>query len=250
MIKKERQERILKFVSEVKFASLSQISKELDVSESTIRRDLEELSEQGKIIKERGGAQSISFDDFSMVDQNLFLREKIERESKLKIAREAINLIPLDSTIYIDAGSSTLILAKTLPSNFRVNVVTNSFTIAKVLSEKGINAFLIGGKLKLTTDAVVGSISENYLSNFHFKLAFMGSNVVNVKQGFMTPGIDEANLKTKAIQQSEKVYFLVDKTKFNKTSVVSFAFLSDGVAITDYVDAKDEFKELKIMEVK
>lgn len=249
MIKKERQERIVEFVSKVKFATLNEICHELKVSESTIRRDLDELNDEGKLVRERGGASSISHDDFSMVDQNLIIRENIEKESKLKIAKEAINLIPLGSTIYLDAGSSTLILAKTLPSNFKVNVVTNSFSIAKVLSEKGINAFLLGGKLKITTDAVVGSISENYISNFHFKLAFMGSNVVNAKQGFMTPGIDEANLKTKAIQQSEKVYFLVDKTKFNKTSVVSFASLSDGVAITDFVDTKGDFEKLRIMEV-
>lgn len=69
-------------------------------------------------------------------------------ENKLLIAKRAINLIRPDSTIYIDAGSSTLTLANNLPTDLRITVVTNSLSIARTVSEKGINTYLIGGALK------------------------------------------------------------------------------------------------------
>jgi len=250
MIKKERQELILSLIKSSGYISITEIAKRLSISESTIRRDIVELDKLGQLNRERGGASTSSQNNFSMVDQHLIIRENIEAESKKLIAEKALSLIEYDSTIFIDAGSSTLTLAKALPFGLKITIVTNSLTIARITSSKEITTLLIGGNFKLTTDAIVGVMAERELENFHFKQAFMGANAVNPKYGFMTPDYTEASLKKKAIQQSENVYFLVDKTKFNKHSVVSFSSLEDVYAITNYVDEKGEFSNLKILEVK
>ncbi len=127
-------------------------------------------------------------------------------ENKLLIAKRAINLIRPDSTIYIDAGSSTLTLANNLPTDLRITVVTNSLSIARTVSEKGINTYLIGGALKITTDATVGPMAEETI-------------------------------------------FLIDGSKFNTKSVVTFAPLKGAKVITDFIDTKEEFTDLILLEV-
>lgn len=249
MIKNERKDKILALVKSKGYVTLEEIANYLDISESTVRRDIVEMDSDGLLIRERGGASSLKTNTFPMIDQKLIIRERLESESKLKIAKQALSLIENDSTIFLDAGSSTLALARILPQGMRITVVTDSLTIARTVSEKGINTYLIGGILKLTTDATVGPMAEEELSKFHFKQAFMGANAIDPELGFMTPDFSEASLKKVAVKCSEQVYFLVDSTKFNNRSVISFASLSGNYAITDFVDTASLFGDLKIMGV-
>lgn len=249
MIKKEKEDKILSFVKSKGYASMEEISSFIDISPSTVRRYIMDMDKEGLLVRERGGASSIKTNAFPMVDQKLIVRERMEGESKLKIAKVALAMIEPNTTIYIDAGSSTLTLAKLLPSGMPITIVTDSLTIATVTSEKGINTYLIGGILKITTDATVGPMAEEELSKFHFNQAFMGANAVDEKYGFMTPDFSEASLKRKAVELSEKAIFLVDKTKFEKKSVVSFASLEGNIAITDFKDVEGKFSSLQIKEV-
>lgn len=249
MIKKEKEDKILAFVKSKGYVSMEEISSFINISPSTVRRYIMDMDKEGLLVRERGGASSIKTNAFPMVDQKLIVRERLEAESKVKIAKTALSLIEQNTTIFIDAGSTTLILAKLLPTDMRITVVTDSLTIARVTSEKGINTYLIGGVLKITTDATVGPMAEEELSKFHFKQAFMGANAVDPEYGFMTPDFSEANLKRKAVGLAEDVVFLVDKTKFETKSVVSFASLDGNTAITDFKDVDKKFSSLKIMEV-
>lgn len=249
MIKSERKEKVLEIVKQKNFATLEEIAKQLSISESTIRRDIAELDKEGLLSKERGGASISKSTSFSMVDQNLIVREKLHANSKLAIAKKALSLISQNSTIFIDAGSSTLALTKLLPNNMPITIVTDSLTIAKIASEKNICTYLIGGVLKVTTDATVGPMAEEELSKFNFKQAFMGANAVNPKSGFMTPDFSEASLKKKAICQAEQAIFLIDKTKFDQKSIVSFADLKNSIVVTDFVDTRKNYSTLTILEV-
>lgn len=249
MTKKERKDRLLALIKSKGYVSLEEIAKDLDMSESTVRRDIVEMDKEGLLVRERGGASSIKTAAFFLADQKLVVRERMNAENKLLIAKRAINLIRPDSTIYIDAGSSTLTLANNLPTDLRITVVTNSLSIARIVSEKGINTYLIGGALKITTDATVGPMAEEEISKFHFKQAFMGANAVDKFYGFMTPDYAEANFKKKAIQMAEETIFLIDGSKFNTKSVVTFAPLKGAKVITDFIDTKEEFTDLILLEV-
>ena len=83
----------------------------------------------------------------------------------------------------------------------------------------------------------------------HFKQAFMGANAVDKFYGFMTPDYAEANFKKKAIQMAEETIFLIDGSKFNTKSVVTFAPLKGAKVITDFIDTKEEFTDLILLEV-
>ncbi len=249
MIKSERLNRILTLVAQRGFASLEDISREIAVSESTVRRDIVELDREGKLTRERGGASGLRTASFRMVDQKLIIREKIEGEAKTRIAKRALELLEPGMTVYIDAGSTTLTMAKLLPNGFPITVVTNSFSLAHVVAERNISTYLIGGLFKLTTDATVGPIAEEFLGHFHFRYGFMGANAVDPGKGFMTPDVSEAAVKRQAIASSETPVFLVDRTKFDSQSVVAFAPLKGATAITDYIDRAQRYPGLKIMEV-
>lgn len=249
MIKKERQEKILALVKAKGYASLEEVERFLSISESTVRRDIVEMDKQGLLMRERGGASSLRTNSFPLIDQKLIVRERIETESKVRIAKAALGMIKPDSTIYLDAGSSTLMFAKLLSRDLRIAVVTNSLTIATTVSEKEISTFLVGGSLKVTTDATVGPMAEEALSRFHFRQAFMGANAVDPDLGFMTPDVSEASLKRKAVESCDEAVFLVDRTKFDSKSVVSFSPLEGRVAVTDYVDSKNRYERLSIVEV-
>lgn len=136
MTKKERKDRLLALIKSKGYVSLEEIAKDLDMSESTVRRDIVEMDKEGLLVRERGGASSIKTAAFFLADQKLVVRERMNAENKLLIAKRAINLIRPDSTIYIDAGSSTLTLANNLLTDLRITVVTNSLSIARKLYQR------------------------------------------------------------------------------------------------------------------
>lgn len=238
---------IISTINSKGYASYHELSDILNCSESTVRRAVNELSNQGKLIKERGGASSLIIGDFFTSDQNLLTRDRIDAPIKKKLALKALSLIEDDMTIYIDAGSSTLYLAREL-TNTNITVVTNSFTIAKLLTEKHINTILIGGQIKLRTDAAIGPLAVDALSKFTFNYGFFGANGVTPEKGFSTPDLEEAHIKKVAIKNSLKSVFLVNSTKFNKNSIVSFSDLTDKIIITNFQDEHNKYSSAKIIE--
>lgn len=247
MVKSYIFSKIISTINSKGFATYHELSEILNCSESTARRAVNELSNQGKLIKERGGASSLIVGDFFTSDQNLLTRERIDAPIKKRLALKALELIKDDMTIYIDAGSSTLYLAREL-SNTNITVVTNSFTIAKLLTEKYINTILIGGQIKLKTDAVIGPLAINAISRFTFNYGFFGANGVTPEKGFSTPDLEEAHIKEVAIKNSLKSVFLVNDTKFNKNSIVAFASLDDKIIITNYRDEHHKYAPAEFIE--
>ena len=208
---------------------------------------VDELSATGKIIKERGGASSLEANSFFKIDQDLLTRERIDAPIKKRIALKATELIRNNMTIYIDAGSCTLFFAREL-NNSTITVVTNSFSIAKILTTNHINTYLVGGQIKLDTDAAVGPMASKAISNFTFDYGFFGTNGLSYDKGFTTPDIEEAYIKTVAIENSQKSVFLVNASKFNKYSVVSFADIKNKIIITNYKDKDGKYSAAEIVE--
>jgi len=239
---------IINSVNSKGFASYGELKNILNCSESTVRRAVNELAKKGMLIKERGGVSSILISDFFTSDQNLLTREKIDENIKIRMALEARKMIKDNMTIYLDAGSSTLCLAKKL-KNVKTKVVTNSFTIAKVLMDKHIDTTYIGGELKIKTDATIGPIAIDSISKFNFNCGFFGANGVTPSKGFSTPDLEEAHIKKVAIDNSNKCIFLVNSSKFNKNSIVSFAGIDGKTIITDYRDSDNKFSSANIIEV-
>ena len=116
--------------------------------------------------------------------------------------------------------------------------MTNGFTHIEELTKRGIETYLLGGKVKVKTGAVIGSTALFSLKNYNFDVVFIGANGINF-DGYSTPDPEEVLIKSEAVKRGRKVFFLCDHSKFNERSFINFASLKDGILITDSEIPKD-----------
>lgn len=207
MIVEERLDMILDVLFKEKKISNRYLTKKLHVSDSTLRRDLDILEEAGKIRRVHGGAVlNIKTDERSFTDN-----EQSMLEEKKSIGRKAAKLIPDKSLVYLDAGSTTNKLIDFIEAK-DIRIVTNGLMHLTKLMERGIDTVIIGGRLKARTRVTTGVIAMNELCDFNFDLAFIGANGFD-DEYFYTADINEALIKRKAIELSNKAFILADSSK-------------------------------------
>ncbi|MBP3335569.1 MAG: DeoR/GlpR transcriptional regulator [Ruminiclostridium sp.] len=233
MLTEERHSMIIKAVNERSSVTIAELAEILDVSASTVKRDLIILANEGKIIKVRGGAMSKN-ESFTSVEKNVEEKASICTEEKMTIAKYAAELIEKGDFIFLDAGTTTEKIIDYL--NVRdVTFVTNGFIHAKKLARKGYKVFITGGEIKASTEAIVGAECVLTLKNYNFTKCFMGTNGISLTAGFTTPDVNEAKVKSAAIESSREVYVLADHSKFDEISSATFAGLGKAVIITDKI---------------
>ena len=120
----------------------------------------------------------------------------------------------------MDAGTTTLEMIPFLSSISNVKVVTNSVKHAALLIDQGIETLILGGTIKISTNAVLGSGASEQLRKLRFNRCFIGMNGAHVDAGFTTPDPEEAMIKKIAIENSQKAYVLLDHSKFQQTTFV------------------------------
>lgn len=246
MLTCERRKYILDILNKKQSVSVMDLVEELRTSESTIRRDLAVLHEENKLKKVHGGAVIIE-SEYSTEEKDVETKHAINMDKKQKIAKYAASLIEKDDFVYIDAGTTTELLADYIVES-RAYYVTNGIVHAKKLANKGLNVIVIGGKLKISTEAMVGVEAVNNLNKYNFTKGFFGTNAISEVGGYSTPDIEEALVKKEALNRSKKAYILADSDKFYKTSSITFGSISQGIIITDK-DKKECKINTKIIEV-
>lgn len=247
MLIEERLCEILKEVEKKKVVTVQELTKLLNTSESTIRRDLTILHNRGRLVKVHGGATAVEI-SYNSKEDDVEIRKDRNTEEKVLIAKKAASLISPGDFIYIDAGTTTEIMTDYIEEKDAV-YVTNATVHAKKLAKKGISVFILGGELKSSTEAVIGSEAVRSLLKYNFTKGFFGTNGVSRHIGFSTPDIHEALIKTEAVNRSKEKYILSDSTKFDLVSPVTFCAFDDAVIITGKIK-KEEYKKFNnIMEV-
>ncbi len=233
MLSHERYVLIQEIVNEKGTVTVAELSKALDTSESTIRRDLTALDELGKIQKFFGGATKAET-PHRFLEDTIRVKESLMNEEKTAIGKYAATLISDDDFVFIDAGTTTARMIDFIEKN-NATYVTNGITHARKLLEKGLNTYIIGGKIKTMTEAIIGVEAIANLAKFNFSKAFIGVNGIDLKAGYTTPDIDEGLLKETAINQSNMVFVLADHSKFKKIFAKTFKELNQCCIITDYL---------------
>lgn len=233
MFAEERQEKIaeaLKAKSSIKVNELSNI---FNVSESTIRRDLQDMEEQGLLTRTHGGAVSIKKTNFEPTFKE---KEDEKQDEKVLIGTIAASMVEDEDTIILDSGTTTLEIARHLKAK-NITVITNSIDIASELSSRNdIELIVTGGTLRVTTRAMVGNITESILKNFRVDKAFIGSNGISVEEGITTPNFPEAQTKKAMMNVANKVMIVADSSKFNQ---VSFSVICPIRAVTAIITSSD-----------
>lgn len=247
MLTEERHSMIIKAVNERSSVTIAELAEMLDVSASTVKRDLIILANEGKIIKVRGGAMSRN-ESFTSVEKNVEEKASICTEEKMTIAKYAAELIENGDFVFLDAGTTTEKMIDYL--NVKdVTFVTNGFIHAKKLARKGYKVFITGGEIKASTEAIVGAECVLTLKNYNFTKCFMGTNGISLTAGFTTPDVNEARVKSAAIESSREVYVLADHSKFDEVSSATFAGLGKAVIITDRIQNRKYNNAADITEV-
>ena len=247
MLTTQRRKKILELITDRGSVSVTQLTRLLDASESTVRRDLADLAAAGKIHKVHGGAMLPSREYLNREDR---LAVKIEtyRAEKSRIARYAASLIYDDDFVFIDAGSTTYLMT-TFIENTRATFLTNGIDHAHELARKGCRVQILGGALKDTTEAVIGATAAAGLQQYNFSKAFLGTNGVTVKHGFTTTDTDEATIKAIAAERSFVTYVLTDASKFGKVAAVRFAAADKACILCDRCDDAELKNKTVVKEV-
>lgn len=233
MLAANRHEEIIKLINKDRFVKVSQLSKLFEVSEETIRRDLDKLERDGLLKKLHGGAVPM---DIVNVEGIKPVTERIEEHAKEKalIANLALDLINDGDTLILDSGSTTLQLARIL-DNKNVTVITNDIGIAYELSFKeNIKLIVTGGSLNARSFSMVGPETARYLGTFNVNKVFLSTSGIKLNKGFTASNNLDAFIKKIMIGSGDKVICLADHSKIGRVSLVSFADFKDiDIIITD-----------------
>jgi DeoR family transcriptional regulator of aga operon/DeoR family fructose operon transcriptional repressor len=220
-----RHRRILQLLENEGNVKVDNLSERFEVSQVTIRKDLAELEEQGLLQRTYGGAIYSHRSRF-----NVSFLEKLQIESPRKdaIAQLALNYIHEGDTIVLDAGSTTLSLARALQGKLRsLYVITNSVPAALELSRAGYEILLIGGQVRNHSLALIGPVAVKTLESFHADRAFLGTSGITLSHGHSTPNLLDAEVKQAMMRSADETYVLTDSSKFGHACLASFAQLSE-----------------------
>lgn len=233
MLSEKRHEIILDLLRKKGSITVVEIRDQLGISESTIRRDLNQLDREGRLTKVFGGAV---LKENTYLAKELSVPEKlhVNEDEKRVIARYAASLIKPDDYVYLDAGTTTGYMIDYIIEK-DATYVTNAVDHAKRLGAKEIHVILVGGELRGNTEAVVGAQAILTLQKHHFTKGFFGTNGISPSYGLTTPDASEALVKETAIGQCDLRYILSDESKFDEVSSVTFADFNDVDIITNAI---------------
>jgi DeoR/GlpR family transcriptional regulator of sugar metabolism len=235
MLKKERQAYILHQVSLHNSVLLSDLSTEINVSEDTIRRDLIELSEAGKVIKVHGGALSKSFNSF-------FLRNDVYHIDKKKVIAEKAASLIKDGMFVLTSGGTTIIeLARLLPENLNATFFTVSIPAAYEYSQHpNIEVIFIGDKIAKKSQIAVGGEAISKIKTVKADLCFLGINAMDPILGITDNDWDVVLVKKAMIEASSQTFILTISEKLNTHQRIKICDLNEVDGLVTELDTKHQ----------
>ncbi|MBE7011506.1 MAG: DeoR/GlpR transcriptional regulator [Ruminococcaceae bacterium] len=254
MLALERQKRILEILNADGSVLVSKLSEELDVTEETIRRDLEKLEKQEVLIRTHGGAVPVDENDYEL---SLEKRKNTNITAKEKLAKEAVKFVKPWDTIFLDASTTTFYMAKEIKKMQNVTVITNSVRVINELSGlKDVKVIGIGGLLS-QNQSFVGSLAEDTIEKNYFanKMFFSSKGIMEEDTWVLESNEQECAIKQKMIKNSTERYFICDKSKIGRVGFVKLLpFEKINYFITDYKPSEkwiEIFKEesVEVVEV-
>lgn len=234
MLAQQRQAAILRRVRETGGVRVSDLVDTLNVSDMTVRRDLEALAEQGLLAKVHGGATSLARPS---TDEPGFT-EKLSRQpaEKRAIAVLAARLARPGTAVGITAGTTTWALARELVDVPGLSIVTNSIPVADVMhqADRAGRTVVLTGGMRTPSDALVGPVAIQTIRSLHLDLLFMGVHGMDENAGFTTPNLMEAETNRAFLAATRCLVVLADSSKWGVIGLAGIAALADAaILVTD-----------------
>ena len=223
MLKKERQAYILHQVNLHNKVLSSSLCTEINVSEDTIRRDLQELSEEGKVIKVHGGALSHSFNQVYFSTNGVY-----SQNQKKTIAQKAISFISNGMFVLTSGGTTIIELARSLPPQLKATFISGSIpAILEYMHHPNIEVILIGDKISKNSKITVGSEAIAKIKQVKADICFLGTNAIDVNHGITDNDWEVVQLKKAMIESSKKVVCLSIAEKINSVQPIRVCGLDE-----------------------
>lgn len=210
MFQEERQERILSMLRENQSIRIAHLAMQLGVTRETIRKDLYELEQQGHIKKVHGGALL----NKTNAEPSYTKRSQTNPALKEQIAAKAAEYVEDGDSIYIDIGTTTLLLAQKLKQRNKLTVITNSIPVAAELgNHPGAKVIMCGGEVRGEELALSGPLAIQSLQNIYIDKAFIGIGGLSIESGFTDYHIGESEIRKMMLAHAKERYALMDHSK-------------------------------------
>ncbi|MFF8386572.1 DeoR/GlpR family DNA-binding transcription regulator [Streptomyces kanasensis] len=224
-------------------ARVNELTRRLNVSDMTVRRDLDALARQGVIEKVHGGAVPVT--EARTHEPGFEAKSALEPGAKEDIARAAAAMVAPGSAIALSGGTTTYAVARRLLEVPGLTVVTNSVRVADVFHaaagavpgggpRPGAPTVVLTGGVRTPSDALVGPVADQAIGSLHFDVLFLGVHGVSVEAGLSTPNLAEAETNRRLVRSARRVVVVADHTKWGTVALSSFARLEDvDTLVTD-----------------
>ncbi|NUP44232.1 MAG: DeoR/GlpR transcriptional regulator [Streptomyces sp.] len=221
---------------------VNELTRRLNVSDMTVRRDLDALARQGVVEKVHGGAVPVV--EASSHEPGFEAKSGLELGAKEAIATAAAALVPPGSAIALAGGTTAYALAHHLLDVPDLTVVTNSVRVADVFQNgqrrpgagqgEASATVVITGGVRTPSETLVGPVADRAIQALHFDLLFLGVHGISVEAGLSTPNLAEAETNRHFVRSARRVVVIADHTKWGTVGLSSFASLEDvDTLVTD-----------------
>ncbi len=242
MLGQERRMKILELLQEEGSARVTNLSALFEVSEPTVRQDLEKLERQGYIIREHGGAFLRSV---SQQVRALSLQHMENLDKKIRVAHAAAEQIQNGDRIILDSGSTTTEIAKLLHGKKELTIITNALNIALIVgAEYSFELLVTGGEFKAPTLSLTGEKAAAFFPNLYVDKLFLATGGISSSFELTYPGFSDLPVKRAMIEAASQKYLVADSTKIGKFSFASLGIMScvDYLITDSGIKASDEKK--------
>ncbi|MYF40273.1 MAG: DeoR/GlpR transcriptional regulator [Rhodothermaceae bacterium] len=228
----QRQKHIIDVLKVHGHATVSKLSSELDVSEVTIRKDLQVLDDRKLLVRTHGGAVLM---DHYLYDLPFDEKSRVRVEEKRRIGKQAAELVHDGQTLVMNAGSTTVQVARHIRGRKNLTIATNALFVAvELLNNLDVEILALGGILHSTTGATVGPEAENMLRKLTFDYLFLAGDGFDIEHGITTTNVLEAHLSQAMILSARCKVVVMDSTKFGRRGLTRVCDVREvDVVITD-----------------
>lgn len=246
MLKSERQSYIENIINQNGRVIVTEMAKELDVTEDTIRKDLTDMNRKGLVKRVHGGAVSIE-------KEIPELAKRTDRfiEEKKQLVEKALGLLKPNMSIFIDGGTTNILLAESLPYDYRGSIITNNPLIpVKLVSHPHLEISLVGGVFDKASQITFGSAACQEIQNLHVDICFVGLSSIDTKYGITVGSHEESIIKREILKSSSICVGMVTREKIGKlatftvgeANLFDYLVFEEGTSPTIY----EQFEELGI----
>lgn len=236
----ERRQWVLEKIELEGKVEIDSLSNELNVSPMTIRRDLDQLEEEGSVIRVHGGAVAAR----SLIAETPFLtKEGRYTEEKRQIAKKALSLVREGQIILLDSGTTTLEIARLLKVKQDLTVITNDIKIAAELVDSKLKVIVTGGELQNDVGALFGPQTHHFLKNIHADLFFLGAHAIDLQAGIMSPTFEKSLVKQLMMEAAESTWLVADSSKIGERALSKVCDLQSLTGFITNEHISDEIKE-------